>query len=220
MKRLSCLCSLLWLVVLGFAPVSAQDSPNLIAEVKSVETKGKTTILTVVDTASSTEYQFQLTPKVEVEIVANGDDTFLAEGVLIRTQATESNKSLFATNIDAYPQYSGKPVPAKAVKAPPKPGQSQNSYIVSGEVVELEAPADEKYKVLQLKVNAKSKMPVYLEPNHKIRVVLTDAASIKEGQQAEITGRVAGTKLIPSKVVIQTGEDLVGSEFLPTLPKR
>lgn len=203
----------------GVTAVDAQDSPNLEATVTAIETKGKTTTLTVTDTASGTEYKFQLTPKVELEIVADGDDGFLAEGVMVRATATESNNLYFATTFSVYPQYAGKALPAKVVKAPAQPGQSRNAYLIAGEIVALEDPAEEKYDILQLKVNPKTSLPVYVEPNHKVRVVLTEPSSIKEGQKASVTGRVAGTKILPSKIVIETGESLKGAEFLPTVKK-
>gem|GEM_PF-3334971 len=207
------------LVCGGVTVLNAQESPNLEATVTAVETKGKTTTLTVTDTASGTEYKFQLTPKVELEIVADGDDGFLTEGVMVRATATESNNLYFATTFSVYPQYAGKVLPAKAVKAPPQPGQSRTALIVTGEIVSLEDPAEEKYDILQLKVNPKTSLPVYVEPNHKVRVVLTEPSSIKEGQKASVTGRVAGTKILPSKIVIETGESLKAAEFLPTIKK-
>ncbi len=204
------------------ASSSAQGTaqlPSLTGKVAGVETKGRTTTLTVTDDGGN-EHEFALTPKVELEIVAVGDDGFLTEGQMVQIDAVESNESFFGTTFSVYPHYSGRPVPAKAVKAPPSAGQSQNRHFVSGEIVRLDDKGDGKYHLLQLKLNPKSQLAVYVEPTHQVRVILTDPSAIKEGQEVRVTGRQTGQRLTPTKITIVTGETLKGAEFLPTIEKK
>jgi hypothetical protein len=103
--------------------------------------------------------------------------------------------------------------PAKAVKAPPVPGQSTQRFFVSGEIARFEKVEDAKYNLLHLKVNLKTELTVYIEPNHSVKVVQTDPQKAVVGQAVTIEGRSAGTKLIPAKITIDTGEKLKGDEF-------
>ncbi|OYW19958.1 MAG: hypothetical protein B7Z55_07985 [Planctomycetales bacterium 12-60-4] len=209
---------------LGFVPADlrAQNSnepTTLEGTVTSIVTKGKSTTIKVTD-AGGNEYDYPITPKLDLEILAKGDDGFLAEGVVVKIDATESNEHFFGTQFDVYPQFSGRVPVAKAVKAPPKPGQSQSLHFISGEIVKLEDIPDGKYDLLHLKGPGKQSLQVYVEPNHRVRVILTDPKSIKESQSVTVTGRAAGQRFLASKISINTGETLKGAEFLPTLDKK
>lgn len=193
--------------------------PNLTGKVVSVEKKGRTTMLKVADDGG-TEHEFALTPKVELEILSTGDDGFLAAGQFVKIDAVQSNDTLFGSTFSVYPQYSGRPTPAKAVKAPPVPGQSQNLHVVTGEIVRLDDKGDGKYHLLQLKLTPKSQLTIYVEPTHRIRVVQTDPESIAEGQTVNVYGRQTGKRITPSRITIQTGEELKGAEYLPTVEKK
>lgn len=197
----------------------ANPPPTVPGTITGLETKGRTTLLTFTDEGGNV-HEFALTPKVDLEIVATGDDGFLAPGMFIVADAVVSNDYLFASNIKVYPQNTGRVAPAKAIPAPPIPGRSQNAHIVTGEVVRLDDKGDGKYDTLQLKLNAKSEMPMYIEPNHKVSVVLTDPSQIEVGQSASVMGRQAGTRLIAIKITVNTGKSLKGAEFLPTLEQK
>lgn len=213
-----------WAVFLGASASVAcaqegADETTLDGKVTSVTTKGKTTTLKVTD-EGGTEHEFTLTPKVELEIVATGDDGFLVEGQMVKIAAIQSNDNFFGSQFDVYPQAVGRAGPAKAVKAPPKIGQSQSLHYITGEVIQLADIPDGKYDMLDLKGTGKAKFQVYVEPNHRVRVIFTDPKSIKVDQKVTVTGKAAGAKFNASKVTINTGDTLNGAEFLPTLGKK
>ncbi len=213
-----------WMVLLGICPFAAftqegADETTLEGKVSGVTTKGKTTTLKVTD-EGGTEHEFTLAPKVELEIVATGDDGFLADGQMVKIAAIQSNEAFFGSQFDVYPQYVGRAAPAKGVKAPLKIGQSQSLHYITGEVSQLADIPDGKYDLLDLKGTGKMKLQVYVEPNHRVRVIFTDPKMIKVDQKVTVTGKAAGAKFNASKVTVNTGDTLKGAEFLPTLGKK
>jgi len=194
------------------AVASAQTGDMLTGKVASAETKGKTTKLTVATEAG--DQTFELTPKVELEIVSTGDDACLAKGLLVRVDSVESNKYYFGSTFSVYPEFEGKTPPAAPVKAPMEIGQSKNRYFITGEIVQFEAKPEEKYDALELKGTGKAVVPIYVERQRAIRVVQTDPSHIEAGQSVTLTGKKAGAKFLPSKVSINTGATIKGDELV------
>lgn len=199
--------------------VGGQAPPAISGSITGVETKGRTTTVTFTDEAGNA-FEFALNPKIDLEVSATGDLGFLAAGAYVEIEALKSNDYYFGSQFRVFPQFSGRSQPAKAVKAPPAPGRSMNQYQIDGEIVRFEDKGDEKYHKLYLKVNPKTEQLVYVETNHKITVILTDPSAVEEGQTASVVGRVLGTRLIPSKLSIDTKKTLKAEEFLPTLEKK
>ncbi len=229
---MSCLLVLRHATIMSFAiiagigiccsPVRAQSGsgkvPSIAGRITGIETKGRTTTVTFTDEAG-TEYEFPLTPKTEVEIVSTGDDGFLAPGKLVKIDAIQSNNAFFGSTFAVYPDYAGRIQPARAVKAPAVPGQSQNLHIVTGEIVRLDDKGDGKYHLLQLKVNPKSELTVYVEPSHRVNVISTDGSALQEGQSATVIGRATGSRLQVAKITVNTGETLKSDDAPPAEKK-
>jgi hypothetical protein len=195
-----------------------QATESLSGKVGAVEVKGKTVKLTVRMEVGDQTYD--LPPKVELEVVSAGDDACLAPGLVVKVDAIESNKVFFATALSVYPDFTGKAPPATPVKAPKEVGQSQNRHFITGEIVQYKSQPEEKYDMIELKTTAKNVMSIYVERQHAVRVVQEDPSLITADQAVTVTGRRAGIKLIPAKVVIETGARLKGEEFVPTIKRK
>jgi hypothetical protein len=194
--------------------------PDMITgKVKEVVTKGKANTLVITDEVGN-DHSFPLTPKIELEIRAQGDPGFLAPGMAVKFQAVQSNDIFFGTIFSVYPQFAGKKPPLKVAKSAPMLGQSVNLHDLQGEIARWEDVPDGKYDLLHLKATGKNEYTVYMEPNYRVDVLLTDPKSIEAGQGVTITGRLAGSKFLAAKIVVETGKSLKGEEFLPTLTKK
>jgi len=200
-------------LIAGSAFAQQPASAIINGKLTAVEAKGKVAVLKVKDDAG-TEHRFDVTPKIAFEIQSAGDDGFFAPGLFVRIDAIQSNNALFGSAFQIYPDQPGKIPPAKAVKAPPTQGQSREQYFVSGEIARFEKVEDAKYNLLHLKINPKSELTVYIEPDHSVKVVQTDPQKAVVGQTATVEGRLAGTKLLPTRITIDTGETLKAEEFL------
>jgi hypothetical protein len=211
--------SVVALTLVSSAFAQAPNAAVLTGKVAAVEAKGKTAVLKIKDDAG-TEHSFDITPRIAFEIQSKGDDDCLAPGLFVQIDTIQSNQAYFGSTFLIYPDQPGKLPPAKAVKAPPTPGQSTQRFFVSGEIVRFEKVEDAKYNLLHLKVNPKAELTVYIEPNHSVKVVQTDPQQAAAGQAVTIEGRAAGTKLIPAKITIDTGETLSGEELLATRKKK
>lgn len=213
----------LFVVLVQPAGWSQQPQPGGVPEIKGtvsgVETKGRNTTIKFTNDEGNA-FDIAVTPRLEIEVRAKGDDGFLAPGVLVKIDAIQSNKLFFGSKFEVYPQFSGKSPPARAVKAPPKPGQSQNLHLVTGEIVRLEDKGDTKYDRLFLKVSGNNELMVYVEPSHSVNVVLTDPESLEAGQEASVVGRIAGPRLQAAKISVDTGKTLKGEEFLESLVRK
>lgn len=185
----------------------------ITGKITAVEAKGKNTVLKLKDDAG-TEHSFDISPRMAFQIQSDGDDGFFAPGLFVEIDTTQSNKAYFGTAFLVYPDQTGRIPPARAVKAPPMPGQSTQRYFVSGEIARFEKVEDGKYDLLHLKVTPKSELTVYIEPNHTLKVVQKDPQQAAVGQTVTVEGRLAGTRLIPAKITIETGVELKGEEFL------
>jgi len=206
----------LWLCLVSVAP--GQSTESLSGKVGAVEAKGKSTRLTV--TTEVGDQTYDLPPKVELEILSTGDDACLVAGLLVKIDAVESNKAYFATVLSVYPEFEGKAPPAAAVKAPKEIGQSQNRHFITGEIVSYKSQPDEKYDLIELKGAGRNVLSVYVERQHSVRVVQSDPSHIAVNQAVTVTGRKAGTRLIPTKVTVNTGTTLQGEEFAATLKRK
>lgn len=202
------------IVLIGSPAFGQPPGTSVITgKVTAVSSKGKTTTLKVQDDAG-TEHTLEVAPKTVVEIQSEGDDECLAPGLFVQIDTIQSNKNYFGSEFRVISDYAGKMPPAKAVKAPAMIGQSTERHFVSGEIARFEKVEDGKYNLLHLKSGPKSEMPVYIEPNHKVKVVQTEAKAAKIGQTATVEGRMAGTKFLPAKITIDTGEKITAEDFV------
>jgi hypothetical protein len=205
----------------GFAAAaSAQTTDKITGKVTSVEVRGKTAKLTVATDLGDQTYD--ITPKVELEIVSTGDDACLMKGLFVKVDAVESNQKYFGTVFSVYPEHMGRIPPAAAVKAPIEAGQSQNRHFVTGEIAAF-TPAtepDAKYDLLELKTTGKATLTVYMEKNRTVKVVQSEPGHIEKDQPAVIVGKRAGNKLLPSAITINTGKKLLGDDFQTALKRK
>jgi 3D (Asp-Asp-Asp) domain-containing protein len=205
---------------LGFSglPARAAEPDSVTGTVSAVEVKGKTAKLTV--SVDGVDRVFDLTPKVELEILSNADDACLSPGLFVKVDAVESNNLQFGRVFSVYPDYVGKVAPAAATKAPMAAGQSVNRYLVTGEIAKFTATPEEKYDALELRGVGKNTVPIYVERQRSVRIVQTDPKLIAAGQAVTVEGKMTGTKFLPTQVTITTGQSIKGEEFLPTLKKK
>ena len=213
-----CLCVVvLSTVILPQVWAQAVKEPTAITgKISGIERKGKTTTVTV--KGDTDEQVIELTAKVAVEITSEGDDGFLIPGLFVKVDAVETNKKYFGNSFEVFPQMTGKIPPAAAVKPPGQPGQSVNRYIVSGEIVKHTPPADgEKYGHMELRQAGKATLSVLVEPQHAVKVVLSDPATLEGGQTAIVTGRKSGDKFVAQKFAVTTTKKLKADESLDDL---
>lgn len=199
----------------GWAQAS-KEMTALTGKISGIERKGKTT--TVVVKGDGGEQSVELTAKVAVEISSDGDDGFLTPGLFVRVEAIEINKKYFGSSFDVFPQVNGKMPPATAIKPPAQPGQSVNRYVVSGEIAKYSPPVDgEKYGHMELRQTGKASIKVLVEPQHTVKVVLSDPALLEEEFTATVTGRKSGDKFSAQKFAVTTTKKLKASESLDEL---
>jgi hypothetical protein len=208
------------MILVGNAALAQPPGSSVITgKVTAVSSKGKTTTLKVQDGAG-TEHTLEVAPKTAVEIQSDGDDECLAPGLFVQIDTIQSNKNYFGSEFRVISDYAGKIPAAKAVKAPAMIGQSTERHFVSGEIARFEKVEDGKYNLLHLKSGPKTEMSVYIEPNHKVKVVQTEAKAAKVGQTATVEGRTAGTKFLPAKITIDTGEKITAEDFVGQRKKK
>ncbi len=214
----ACLCA----VILSSASLprvwaqAGREPSTFTGEITRIERKGKTTTVTV--KGETDEQSFDLAAKVAVEISSGGDDGFLAPGLFVKIEAVETNKKLFGSSFEVFPQTTGKLPPASAIKPPAQPGQSVTRHIVSGEIVKHTPPAkDEKYAHLELRQAGKATLTVLVEPKHTVSVVVSDPTKLEEGQSATVTGVKSGNKFLTQKLAVTTTKKLKAEESLDDL---
>ena len=213
-----CLCAVL-LSSMAVHCVWAQAgkaATSLTGKISGIERKGKVTTVTV--KGDTGEQSAELTAKVAVEITSDGDDGFLSPGLFVKVDSVETNKRFFGTSFEVFPQMEGKLPLATAFKPPGQPGQSVNRHIVSGEIVKHTPPAEgEKYGQLELRLAGRATLSVLVEPQHTVKVVLSDPATLEEGQAATVTGRKSGDKFVAQKVSVISTKKLKAEESLAEL---
>jgi 3D (Asp-Asp-Asp) domain-containing protein len=213
-----------WSLLLGcgLATTAAAQQPKtqqppgpvtVTAKITAIEAKGRLKAIKVQDDAGN-ERSFDLSPRTPFEVHSAGDEGFFAPGLFVQIDAIQVNNLYFGSAFLVYPDQASRLPPAKAVKAPPQPGESTLRYFVSGEIARFEKVEDGKYDLLHLRVNPKTELTVYIERNRELKVVRNDPELAAVGQSVSIEGRSAGGRFVPAKITIDTGEELKGEEFL------
>ncbi len=152
-----------------------------------VEQKGRVTFATV-QPEQGEPLTLALTPRLNVEVTAPGDEGFLRPGQFITTLATMSNQRLFTTEINVHLLGERRPPAGKIMKAPPMQGASQNTYQVSGPIVSRQTDADyPDYQTLTLKVAGPS-APLMLEQGFQVQVKSSDLTQVPVGTSVTLVG--------------------------------
>jgi hypothetical protein len=152
----------------------AQRGPQtqtLTGTVKEIQEQGRISTL-VVTTDDGQEHEFRLTPKVQFEVTAPGDEGFVRPGVFMSAQGVLTNNQLFIKSLNVYLIGKGQRAPAgRFAKAPAKVGASENTYDISGTIVaKQENPDYPDYEVLAIKAAGRTP-PVMLEKGFEVTIV-------------------------------------------------
>lgn len=152
----------------------AQRGPQtetLTGTVKEIQEQGRVSTL-VVTTEDGTEHEFRLTPKVQFEVTAPGDEGFVRPGLFMSAQGVLTNNQLFVKSLNVYLLGKAQRPPAgRFAKAPAKVGASQNTYDISGTIVaKQESPDYPDYEMLAIKAAGRVP-PIMLEKGFKVTVV-------------------------------------------------
>ncbi|MCA8993853.1 MAG: hypothetical protein KDA69_01330 [Planctomycetaceae bacterium] len=185
------------------------------ATVKSVEVKGRVKKLTLVSPEGQ-ELTVQMTPKIQLEIVASGDEGFLRPGQLLQAKGVMTNNRLFVGEVGVVLLPKGKkPTPGRMTKAPEKVGESRSTYLISGPIVAMQQDTDyPDYKAIALKTSDRS-APIMLEKNFKVVVISDDLTSVKEGTPAEVEGLPGpGGRFNVGRISIRLEESLKADDVL------
>lgn len=198
----------------GQNPPQPQGPQVVDATIKSVEVKGRVRKLTV--TSGTEDLTIVLTPKIQFEVVAEGDEGFIRAGQVFESQGVMTNKRLFVSDIliRTVPQGRKAP-PGRYAKAPEKAGQSQNTYQIVGPIQDIQPDKDyPDYKAVLLKTVPPAGA-VLLEKNFVVRVASDDIELVKEGMMVEVEGLPGpGGKFLVSRVSVQLPEPLKSEDVL------
>lgn len=208
------LCLLVVTCVSVTSPSTAtaqQGETTLTGKVVSLTENRRSKVL-VVD-VDGEEQEFQITPKIDLQILASGDEGFLARKQLVQTMAVASNNKLFTQNVRITVNPKGRLPAATAVKAPPRPGQSMNAYLVAGVIASRET-TETGYELLQLTIKGNATLPLYVEKGFKVTVNLSDVSMVEAGQEVTLTGRTAGRRFLLSAATINTGKTVSSADLL------
>lgn len=161
------------------------------------------------------EQQVVVTPKVQAYAQAPGDAGFLQPGQFIAALATESNQKLFTGKVSVVIFGKGRPPAGRIQKAPPQPGQSKNTYQVTGTIKSVGPDADyPEYQRLELNV-AGPRAPLMLEKDVEVTVRTPDLTLAAPGTPLELEGvELRNGRFNVIKLTAQLDEPLKASEVI------
>ncbi|QDU39025.1 hypothetical protein Mal4_33580 [Maioricimonas rarisocia] len=153
--------------------------------------------------------ELALTGRMKVEVTAPGDASLVVPGQFVAAEGVLTNKQIFVRELMLIPVRKGQRVPVgRARKLPPKPGQSQNAYQVSGAVISLTQDEDyPEYKRLMLKMSPQA--PVMLESGFTVEVRTSNLEMAQPGADVTIEAQpLRGGRLVPTRVTIALNDPI------------
>ncbi len=199
-------------------PASAQRAPNTETRsgtVTEVQKKGRTRTLVV--SIDGQEYQFPITPKVNLQIqLEGGDESLIQQGVYLEGEGTLTNNRLFLESAQIRLLPNGARAPASRMVKPETqvPGQSVNAHFIAGVVMSRQTSADYPEYEEALLRPAPNVPPIFFQKSIKPKVVTSDPDQIHGGESIEmqvIAGRNDKLTLVSATVS--------GGTYSPSDPK-
>lgn len=162
-----------------------------------------------------------VTPKLDLKILAAGDQGFVRPGLFLTASATMSNEKLFISALTIHPQRRGqKPKVGKIAKAPAEPGESQLAYNVSGLVIATQPNKDyPDHTDVALKTAGQSP-PIMLEPGLSVTVSSGDPEKIPENATAEFeVTELRGGRINIVGITVRLDQPLTAAEYFDDTPE-
>lgn len=202
--------------VAGNSTAQAQGTETVTRSGTLVEVskKGRASVIKYTDDAGA-EQELLITPKIQVQVEAAGDADFIRAGQFVAAQATESNDQLFTKEVSIYLFGKTRAPAGKIQKAPPRAGQSQNAYQVTGTIVSVATDPDyPQYLRVEIKA-AGPRAPLMLEEGFQVKVLSTDIELAVPGTPLELEGtELKNGRFNAAKVTVQLAEALKGADVL------
>jgi hypothetical protein len=198
----------LWLAATGQAQQRGVEPAIKTGTLVEVAQKGRVQTLTYTDEAGE-EQSLILNAKIQSYVEAPGDAQFLRPGQFIATLATESNGQLFAKEVTVVLVGKGRPPVGRIQKAPPKPGQSMNTYQVTGAIAAIGADKDyPQYQKLEIQATG-PRAPLMLEQDVQVTVRSMDFGLAMPGTPLELEGtELKNGRFVPTRVAAKLEEPL------------
>jgi len=193
----------------------AQRGPKtetLSGKVKEIQEKGRLSTLVVI-TDDGQELEFPLTPKVQFEVTAAGDQGFVRPGVYITAEGVLTNEQLFVKDLAVYIVGPGQRIPAgKVVKSQQQANASVNSYGISGTVQGRQSSPDyPDYEQLALKIAGRIP-PIMLEKDFQVTVIARTPKLAQPDAPVELQViPLRGDKFNLVKATVKLGEPLTAA---------
>lgn len=201
--------------------VATAQRPEPRTETKSgtvveVQKKGRGRTLVVEDTEGQ-RHEFVITPKVALEVTAQGDAGFVRPGQFFSAKGTMSNQKLFIKEltIGLVKPRSRQVALGSFEKAPAVVGESTESYLISGSIVGTQPDPDYKdYLLVGLNIRG-AVPPIMLEPGFTVTVSSSDPDLITEGAPADLEmAPLRGGKFTLVKATVRLQEPLSSETLL------
>ncbi|MCA8986076.1 MAG: hypothetical protein KDA78_00450 [Planctomycetaceae bacterium] len=181
---LFCLAMVIGAVHCSMQPVLAQPAETEEAKEKagpirgkliSLEQKGRNYVLKMT-TEAGEEVEHLLTSRTPVEITADGDASMIQNDLYVKAIVNRPNEMVvMGSSFDLYPTMKGRKPAGKIVKAPPRPGQSVNDFIVTGVIAGREPDGEyPDYEAITIQVSGKSTARVLIKGGVKTTLQLND----------------------------------------------
>lgn len=163
-----------------------------------------------------------VTPKLDLRIIASGDQGFVRPGQFLTASATMSNDKLFISALTIHPQRRGqKPQVGKIAKAPAEPGESQLAYNVSGVVVATQPNTDYPDHIDVALKTAGQSPPIMLEPGLSITVSSGDPEKIPANASAEFeVTELRGGRINVVGITVRLDQPLTAAEYFGDKPEQ
>jgi hypothetical protein len=173
-----------------------------------VAQKGRVQTLKYTDEAGE-EQSIVLNARIQAYVEAPGDVQFLRPGQFIAALATESNGQLFTKEVTVVLVGKGRPPAGRIQKAPPKPGQSQNAFQVTGAITAIGTDEDyPQYQRVEIQA-AGPRAPLMLEEGVEVTVRSMDFSLATAGTPLELEGtELKNGRFVASKIAAKLEEPL------------
>ncbi len=212
-----CLCLfILTSMFLGSHTAFAQsEAETITGKLVSLEEKGRNKTL-IITTEDGEEKEFLLNSRVPVEFQAKSDESMLVDGFFVKGIVNRPNQdSLTGSSFVVYPELKGRLPAGTFVKAPPKPGRSENDYFISGEITGR--GPDEEYpdfEQLMVTLSGRNTAKILMKKNVPVSISLSDAQYIKPGSLVTVEGtQQKNGRVTITGVTIATDEKFTPKDF-------
>ena len=181
--------------------------------IEEVVQKGRNTTLKIKDDQIGS-FEVLLTPKIEFQIQAPGDKGFVAAGNILQAQGVMTNEQIFISKVTIrlVPAGTRSTFRGQVTKAPPKPGQSQNAYLVSG-VIEESGPDPDYADYLRVTLKGVRGPALMLEKNVEVTLSSDQIDQIPDQAPVSVEGTLLRNgKFTPSKVTVRASKAWTSSD--------